>query len=279
MGELISREHLVRCNYCEDIMDFDEWENHDAGHNYPWDFQNEFPQVIMCMLCNECEDLDDEYPGYCTNCFKIELFEDVAKSPRFLQCVFQLGQKVWLDEESAENLNSFVIEWLEPFDEYDRGLLSMIFATRILPRDMYGPDKRTAGTIHFLLLRDDLPVTPKEIEKLKVVRDWFEEFTTIIESQYTPKPGNHRTKEFLLEINKELWRLPGWKATTLEEITGLTGRNLHEIAVSLEVGFWLMSGAVSFPGIQDLHLCNLRRDSEISRLHKEKLSSNDWQAS
>ena len=275
MGELISREHLVRCNYCSDIMDFDEWENHDAGHNYPWDFQNEFPQVMMCMLCNECEDLDDEYPGYCTNCFNIESYETVARSPRFLQCVFQLGQKVWLDEESAQSLNSFVMDWLEPFDEYDRGLLSMIFATRILPRDPYGPELRTANSALFWWLRSDLPETPKETEKLKVLQNWFEEFTTIIESQYTPKPGNHRTKEFLLEVHKELWRLPGWKAKTLEDIVRATSRTPHELAVSLEVGFWLMSGDVSYPGIPDLHLCNLRRDSEISRLHQEKLNTNN----
>jgi hypothetical protein len=258
-------------------LDFDEWENHDAGHIYPWDFQNEFPQVMMCMLCNECEDLDDEFPGYCTNCFNIEAYELFAKSSRFLQCVFQLGQRVWLDDESSKNLNSFVTDWLEPFDEHDQGLLSMVYATRILPRDFYGPELRTANSGHFWWLRADLPETPKEIEKLKVLRKWFLEFTAIIDSQYTPKPGNHRTKEFLLELNKEVWRLHGWKGSTMENIAKVTNRTLHEISVSLEVGFWLMSGAVSYPGIPDLHLCNLRRDSELARIHQEKLSANDWQ--
>ena len=255
----------VGCTECGKILDQEAFNLHDVYDHNGESFN--FEPVQYCAICSTAF-LYSQW--YCPKCFNDDKYFEIEHLEWFSQRLVLFGQQKFLSSALSEEIDEFVENWLIKFPSNIRGVLAMLFYSRL-----------TASHTRAVGLADDdrdldwirdtshLPDNPAETEKLEIIRDWLAKFRSWIQLNYHLSAGIERPVEFDLDLCDEIWGLETGLELDLQDLISRTGKSPVKIRYTLELTPALTLGLMEDPKFSGLNALNISRDYSLSKARKE----------
>lgn len=250
----------VACTTCGKILNQETFNLHDVYDHNGESFDIE--PVQYCAVCN-APFLGSSW--YCPVCFDDDKYFEVEHLDWFSQRVCIFGQQQIGDEFENYDLENFIESWLSKFDAHDRGVLAMLFYSRLaLSNEKVRKTENVDSDLTWIRLASFLPKDSTEINKLKIVRDWLDQFRTWVTDNCHPEPGHERPNEFDLQICDEVWGLESGLQLSLQQLLESTGKSPAQIRYTLELTPAFTLGLLEGPKFTGLNTLNISRDYRLS---------------
>lgn len=246
----------LRCSKCGEVFGLADYHEHET-----WAGAEHYP----VRQCDRCKQWFQEFQfgdqSYCDNCYRISVHGTSESQGVFCQRATIYGEFRWLTSDGVSKVEAFVQDWLSPFEQTDRGLLAMLFHSRLVPT----VDRKQTpeqAKLEKILEGGFLPKLPSELGKLKVLRDWLPRFER--EAMHCQidelNPESNATIRRDYAVRREVWGLDSGEIYPLRIVRDLLQVDTSEIVHCLIETKNLVGHSTKY---LELNALNLERDKAL----------------
>lgn len=250
----------VACTTCGKILNLEAFTMHDI-----YDHDGESFNIEPVQYCKVCNAPFLSSSWYCPACFDDNKYLKVEHLDWFSQRLCIFGQQQFTSEFESYDIDNFVRSWLSKFDATDRGLLALLFFSRLALKNQ---GVRKIGNVEsdlaWIRSASFLPNDSTDTIKLQILRKWLGNFRTWVVQNYQRAPGYERPYEFDLQIFDEIWGLDTGIQPGLQNLLERTGKSPALIRYTLELIPAFTLGLIEDPQFIGLNAVNISRDYLLS---------------